>query len=86
MSEQLDAHPAPQMEEDIDRDGDRQQQTVETQTVAAGAALREVLINSSRVEQTKEGHYRDQSHHHGQGEHTCRRALTKCTAGINKYQ
>lgn len=70
MSEELDAHPAPEVEEDIDRDGDRQQQAVEAQTVAAGAALREVLIHSSRVEQTKEGHYGDQSHHHGQGEHT----------------
>lgn len=72
MSEELDPHPAPEVEEDVDGDGDRQQQTVETQTVAAGAALREVLIHGSRVEQTKEGHYWDQPHHHGQGEHTCR--------------
>lgn len=72
MSEQLDAHPAPQVEEDVDGDGDRQQQAVETDTAAAGAALREVLIHSSRVKQTEERHYRDQSHHHRQGEHVCR--------------
>lgn len=70
MSEELDAHPAPEMEEDIDRDGDRQQQAVETQTVAAGATLREVVIHSSGVKQTKERHYWNQSNHHGQGEHT----------------
>lgn len=50
MSKKLDSHPAPEVEKDVDRDGDRQQQAVETQTVAAGAALREVLIHSSRVE------------------------------------
>lgn len=69
VSKELDPHPAPEVEEDVDRDGDRQQQAVETQTVAAGAALREVLIHRSRVEQTKERDYRDQPHHHGQGEH-----------------
>lgn len=69
MSEELEPHPAPQVEEDVDGDGDRQQQAVETQAVAAGAALREVFIHCSRVEQTKEGHYRDQPHHHGQGQH-----------------
>lgn len=85
MSEELDAHPAPEMEEDIDRDGDRQQQAVETQTVAAGATLREVVIHSSGVEQTKEGHDRNQSHHQRQGEHTCRQVLTQCTSRIDKY-
>lgn len=64
VPEELDPYPAPQVEEDVDRDGDRQQQAVETQTAAAGAALREVIIHCSRVEQTKERHYRDQSHHH----------------------
>ncbi|KAK2841829.1 hypothetical protein Q5P01_012029 [Channa striata] len=67
---------APEVEEDIDRDGDWQQQTVEAQTVAACAALGEILIHSCRVEQTKEGYYRYQSHHHRQREHTCRLALT----------
>ena len=33
VSEELDSDPAPEMEEDIDGDGDWQQQTVETQTV-----------------------------------------------------
>lgn len=70
VSKELDPHPAPEVEEDVDGDGDRQQQAVETQTVTAGAALREVLIHRSRVEQPKEGHYRDQPHHHGQGEHS----------------
>lgn len=45
MSEQLDAHPAPQVEEDVDRDGDWQQQAVETHTAAAGATLGEVLVH-----------------------------------------
>jgi len=86
VPEELNPHPAPEMEEDIDRDGDRQKQAVETQTVAAGAALREVLIHCSRVEQTKERHYRDQSHHHRQGEHTGRRVLMKCTTVLDKCQ
>lgn len=79
MSEKFDPHPAPEVEEDIDWDGDRQQQAIETQTVTAGAALREVLVHCSRVEQTKERHYWDQSHHHGQGEHTCRWVLIQGT-------
>lgn len=69
MSKKLDPDPAPEVEEDVDRDGDGQQQAVETQTAAAGAALREVLIHCSRVEQTHERHDWDQPHHHGQGEH-----------------
>lgn len=69
MSEEFDAHPAPEVEEDVDRDGDRQQQAVETQAVAAGAALWEVVIHGSRVKQTKKRHYGNQPHHHGQGEH-----------------
>lgn len=48
VSKKLDPHPAPEVEEDVDRDGDWQQQAVETQTVAAGAALREVLIHCRR--------------------------------------
>lgn len=75
VSKELDPHPAPEVEEDIDGDGHWQQQAVETQTVAAGAALREVLIHRRRVEQTKQRHYRDQPHHHGQGEHVCRWVL-----------
>lgn len=77
MSKELNPHPAPEVEEDIHRNGDRQQQAVETQAVAAGAALWEVFIHCSRVEQTKEGYDWDQSHHHGQREHTCRRDLTE---------
>lgn len=69
MSKELDPHPAPEVEEDVDGDCDWQQQAVETQAVAAGAALGEVLIHSGRVEQTKEGQYWDQPHHHGQREH-----------------
>lgn len=72
VSEKLDPHPAPEVEEDVDGDGDGQQQAVEAHTAAAGAALREVLIHRRRVEQTKEGHYGDQSHHHRQGQHVCR--------------
>lgn len=64
VPEELDPHPAPEVEKDVYRDGDRQQQAVETQTTAAGAALWEVIIHCSRVEQTKERDYRDQSHHH----------------------
>lgn len=77
MSEEFNPHPAPEVEEDIHRDGDRQQQAVETQTVAAGAALREVFIHCSRVEQTKERYDGDQAHHHGQREHTCSRDPTE---------
>lgn len=69
MSKQLDPHPAPEVEEDIDRNGDWQQQAVETETVAAGATMWEVLVHCSRVEQTTKRYYWDQSHHHGQGEH-----------------
>lgn len=72
MPEELDPYPAPQVEEDVDGDGDGQQQAVETQTVAAGASLREVIVHRRRVEQTEERHYGDQSHHDRQGEHTCR--------------
>lgn len=85
MPKELDSHPAPEVEEDVDGDGDRQQQAVEAQTVAAGAALREVLIHCCRVEQTKEGHYRNQSHHHGQGEHTCRWVIVQSSTGANKH-
>lgn len=86
MSKKLDPHPAPEVEEDVDRDGDRQQQAIETHTAAAGAALREVLIHRSRVEQTEERHYWDESYHHGQGEHTCRWVLIQATTGGNKAE
>lgn len=69
VSEELDAHPAPEVEEDVDGDGDGQQQAVETQAAAAGAALREVLIHGRREEQTKQRHDGDQPDHHGQGQH-----------------
>lgn len=69
MPEKLDPHPAPEVEEDVDGDGNRQQQAVETQTAAAGATLRKVFIHGCRVEQTKERHDGDQSHHHRQGHH-----------------
>ena len=59
MSKQLYPHPAPEVEEDVDRDGDRQQQAVETQAAATGATLRKVLIHCGRVKQTKERHYGD---------------------------
>lgn len=75
VPEELDPHPAPQVEEDVDGDGDRQQQAVEAQTAAAGAALREVLIHRRRVEQTEEGHYGDQPHHHRERQHVCRWGL-----------
>lgn len=80
VSEEFDPHPAPEVEEDVDRDGDRQQQAVETQTVVTGAALREVFIHRSRVQQTEERHDWDQPHHHGEGEHTCRRVLININA------
>ncbi len=85
MSEELDPHPAPEVEEDVDRDGDGQQQAVEAQTAAAGAPLGEVLIHRGRVEQTKQRHYRHETHHHGQGEHTCRWVQIQDTTGINEY-
>lgn len=85
VSEELDPHPAPEVEEDVDGDGDGQQQAVEAQAAAAGAALREVLVHRGGVEQTKEGHYWDQPHHHGQGEHACRWVLIQSTTGANKY-
>lgn len=47
VPEEFDTHPAPQVEEDIHRDSDREQQAVETHTVSTGAALREVLIHRS---------------------------------------
>lgn len=75
MSEELDPHPAPEMEEDVDGEGERQQQAVETHTAAARAALREVFIHGGRVDQTNERHNGDQSHHHGQGQHSDRFAL-----------
>lgn len=86
MPEELDAHPAPEVEEDIDGDGDRQQQAVETQTVAAGAALREVLIHSSREEQTKQRHNGNQSNHQGQGEHPGSSTITHHRIQIKSVQ
>lgn len=50
------------MEEDVDGDSDWQQQAVEAQTTAAGAALGEVFIHRSREEQTTERHYGHQHH------------------------
>lgn len=70
VSKKFDAHPAADVEEDVDGDGDGQQQAVEAHApAAAGAAFREVLIHSGRVEQAKERHYWDEPHHGGQGEH-----------------
>lgn len=55
VPKKFDSHPAADVEEDIDGDGDGQQQAVEADApAAAGAALREVLIYCSRVEQPKE--------------------------------
>lgn len=68
MSKKFDPHPAPEVEEDIYRDGDWQQQAVEAHAPAA-AAFWEVLINHSGVKQTKERHYWDEPHHGGQREH-----------------
>lgn len=70
MPEELDAHPAPQVEEDIDRDGEREQQAVETHTVPTGAALGEVLIHGSRVEQTTQGQKGNQPHKQRQSYHS----------------
>lgn len=61
MSKERVAHPAPQVEEDIDRNSDREQQAVETHTVTAGAALGEVLIHRGRVKQTTQGQEGHQS-------------------------
>lgn len=48
VSKKFDSHPAAHVEEDINRDGDRQQQAVEAQApAAAGAAFREILIYCS---------------------------------------
>lgn len=77
VSKKFDSHPAADVEEDIDGDGDGQQQAVEADApAAAGAALREVLIYCSRVEQPKERHYWDEAHHGGQREHDDRRLRT----------
>lgn len=76
MSKKFDPHPAPDVEEDIDGDGDRQQQAVEAHTpAAAGAAFGEVLIDCSGVEQTEERHYWDEPHHGRQREHDDRQLL-----------
>lgn len=69
MPEELDAHPAPQVEEDVDGDGYREQQAVETNTVSTGAALGEVLIHRSRVKQTTQGQERNQPDEQGQSYH-----------------
>lgn len=45
VPEELDAHPAPQVKEDVDGDSDWKQEAVETHTVPTGAALRKVLIH-----------------------------------------
>lgn len=80
VSKKFDSHPAAEVEEDINRDGDRQQQAVEAQApAAAGAAFREILIYCSWVEQTKERHYWDEPHHGGQREHD-RRLLPEWNA------
>lgn len=76
VSKKFDPHPAPDVEEDIDGDGDRQQQAVEAHApTAAGAAFGEVLIDRSGVEQTEERHYWDEPHHGGQREHDDRQLL-----------
>lgn len=71
MSEKFDPHPAPDVEEEIDGDGDWQQKAVEAHA-PAGAAFGEVVIDRSGVKQTEERHYWDESHHGGQREHNDR--------------
>ena len=64
MPEQFNPHPLPEMEEDIHRDGDWQEEAVETQAAGAGAALREVLIHGGRVEKSTQ---RDNRNQHSEG-------------------
>lgn len=69
VPEEFDTHPAPQVEEDVHWDSDREQQAVETHAVPTGAALREVLIHCSRVKQATQGQERNQTNQQRQGNH-----------------
>lgn len=69
VPEEFNSHPFPQMEEDIDRDGDWQEEAVETQTAGTCASLREVLIHRGRVKQSTYGDNRDQHCDGGQRKH-----------------
>lgn len=51
MPKKLNPHPGPQVEEHINRYCNREQETVETQAVGAGAALWEGFIDAGRVKQ-----------------------------------
>ena len=47
VSEELNSHPAPEVEEDEDGNGDWQQQAIEAQAAAASTALGEVIMHRS---------------------------------------
>lgn len=51
VPEEFDPYPGPEVEEDIDGNGDWEQQAIETEAAGAGAVLGKVLIHCSRVEQ-----------------------------------
>lgn len=67
MSEELQAHPCPQMEEHVHRHGDRQEQAVEAQAAGAGAALWEAFLHGGGVEQACQRDQWDEDGHGGQG-------------------
>lgn len=69
MSEELDSHPTPQVEEDIDWQCNGQQQAIEADAATITAARRKVLVYSCRIQETTEGQERDQAHHQGQRWH-----------------
>lgn len=66
MSEELQAHPSPQVEEHVHRYGDWQKQTVEAQAAGAGTALWEVFFHRGGVEQACQGDERDEDSQGGQ--------------------
>lgn len=54
MSEELQAHPCPQVEEHVHWYGDGQEQAVEAQAAGAGAALWEAFLHRGGVEQARQ--------------------------------
>lgn len=52
MPKEFNAHPSPEMEEYINRDGHRKKQAVETQARCACAAAGKVFVHRGRIKQT----------------------------------
>lgn len=66
MSEELQPHPGPKVEEYVHGHGDWQEQAVETQAAGAGAVLGEAFLHRGGVEQACQGHQRDEDSQGGQ--------------------